>query len=63
MAGMPKVLITGSGAVCAAGASPAAIFATLQSGRSAIGPITLWDTAGWPRTIAGARGSRAGRGG
>ena len=53
MAGVPKILITGSGAICAAGRSPAEIWETLQSGRSAIGPITLWDTSGWPRRNAG----------
>jgi 3-oxoacyl-[acyl-carrier-protein] synthase I len=53
MANSEKILITGSGAICAAGRSPAAIWATLQSGRSAIGPIELWDTTGWPRKFAG----------
>jgi 3-oxoacyl-[acyl-carrier-protein] synthase-1 len=53
MATNAKILITGSGAICAAGRSPAEIWETLQSGRSAIGPIGLWDTAGWPRKVAG----------
>jgi 3-oxoacyl-[acyl-carrier-protein] synthase-1 len=53
MAAAQRIVITGSGAICAAGRSPAEIWETLQSGRSAIGPITLWDTTGWPRTIAG----------
>ncbi len=53
MAGAPRIVITGSGAICAAGRDPAQIWQTLCSGSSAIGPITLWDTSGWPRSIAG----------
>ena len=53
MADTPRIVITGSGAICAAGRDPAQIWQTLQSGQSAIGPITLWDTAGWPRRVAG----------
>src|ERR1700740_1493957 len=48
-----KVLVTGSGAVCAAGMRPAEIFDAVRKRRSAIGPIALWDTAGWPCTVAG----------
>jgi 3-oxoacyl-[acyl-carrier-protein] synthase I len=48
----PKVLITGSGAVCGAGLQPADILAALREGRSAIGPIKQWDTAGWPIAVA-----------
>jgi 3-oxoacyl-[acyl-carrier-protein] synthase I len=48
-----KVLITGSGAVCAAGMSPEDILDTVRAGRSVIGPITQWDTTGWPIRIAG----------
>jgi 3-oxoacyl-[acyl-carrier-protein] synthase-1 len=53
MGGAQRIVITGSGAICAAGRSPAEIWQRLHSGQSAIGPITLWDTAGWARTIAG----------
>jgi 3-oxoacyl-[acyl-carrier-protein] synthase-1 len=53
MAGAARILITGSGAICAAGRSPREIWETLQSGRSAIGPIGLWDTTDWPRRHAG----------
>ncbi len=49
----PRVVITGTGAVCAAGMDPAAILATLCSGKSAIGPIAQWDTTGWPTHLAG----------
>ncbi len=48
----PKVLITGTGAVCASGMHPAEILAALREGRSAIGPIQQWDTTGWPVTMA-----------
>ena len=49
----PRVLITGTGAVCAAGGSPAEILAAARAGRRAIAPIRQWDTAGWPCTTAG----------
>ncbi len=52
MAAKPRVLITGSGAVCGAGNSAASIFSALTEGRSAIAPITQWDTTGWPVTMA-----------
>ncbi|HEY3180451.1 MAG TPA: beta-ketoacyl synthase N-terminal-like domain-containing protein [Casimicrobiaceae bacterium] len=47
-----RTLITGSGAVCGAGNSPAAIFDALCEGRSAIAPIQQWDTTGWPVKVA-----------
>jgi 3-oxoacyl-[acyl-carrier-protein] synthase-1 len=53
MAAAQRIVITGSGAICAAGRSPDEIWQTICSGRSAIGPISLWDTTGWPRTIGG----------
>lgn len=53
MADAQRIVITGSGAICAAGRSPAGIWQQLHSGQSAIGPITLWDTAGWARSVAG----------
>jgi 3-oxoacyl-[acyl-carrier-protein] synthase I len=49
----PRILITGSGAVCAAGMDPQAILAAVLAGRSAIGPIKQWDTTGWPVREAG----------
>ena len=48
----PRVLITGTGAVCASGMTPDAIFGAVREGRSAIGPIKQWDTAGWPVSVA-----------
>ena len=50
--GTPRILITGSGAICGAGQTPDAILAALRQGRSAVGPITQWDPAGWPVGIA-----------
>jgi 3-oxoacyl-(acyl-carrier-protein) synthase len=48
----PRVLITGAGAICASGMTPDPILGALREGRSAIGPIKQWDTAGWPVSIA-----------
>jgi 3-oxoacyl-[acyl-carrier-protein] synthase I len=48
----PRILITGSGAICGAGQTPEAILAALLEGRSAIGPITQWDASTWPVGIA-----------
>jgi 3-oxoacyl-[acyl-carrier-protein] synthase-1 len=48
----PRILITGSGAICGAGHSPDAVLAALLEGRSAIGPITQWDAGTWPVGIA-----------
>ena len=42
------IVVTATGAVCAAGMDPQAILAALLEGRSAIGPIRQWDTTGWP---------------
>lgn len=50
---MTRVVVTGSGAVCAAGMSPHDILGAVVEGRSAIGPVTLWDTSGWPVHNAG----------
>jgi 3-oxoacyl-(acyl-carrier-protein) synthase len=47
-----RVVITGTGAVCAAGRDPVAILETVRSGRSAIGPIQQWDASAWPRGLA-----------
>jgi 3-oxoacyl-(acyl-carrier-protein) synthase len=48
----PRVLITGTGAICASGMTPDAILGAVREGRSAIGPIKQWDTAGWPVSVA-----------
>ena len=47
-----KIVVTGSGAVCGAGASPDEILDAVRAGRSAIAPIRQWDTAGWPCHLA-----------
>ena len=49
----PRVVITGAGAVCAAGMRPADILATVLAGRSALGPIRQWDATHWPTQVAG----------
>jgi len=46
------VLITGSGAICAAGASPAAVVDAALAGRSGIAEVASFDPAGWPRRLA-----------
>jgi 3-oxoacyl-[acyl-carrier-protein] synthase-1 len=48
-----RVVITGTGAVCAAGRDPDAILAAVGAGRSAIAPITQWDASAWPTRVAG----------
>jgi len=47
-----RVLVTGTGAVCGAGMDPDTILSAICAGRSAIAPITQWDTAGWPCRVA-----------
>ncbi len=53
MADRPKIVVTGAGALCAAGKDPAQIWQAVRTGRSALSPIRQWDTTGWPRRIAG----------
>jgi 3-oxoacyl-[acyl-carrier-protein] synthase-1 len=52
MANASKIVVTGTGAVCGAGTSPDDILDAIVAGRSAIGPITQWDTTGWPCRVA-----------
>ena len=47
-----RIVVTGSGAVCAAGMTPEAIHDAVRAGRSAIAPIKHWDTTGWPCRVA-----------
>jgi 3-oxoacyl-[acyl-carrier-protein] synthase-1 len=42
------IVITGTGAVCASGDTPQAIFDAVRSGATAIRPVSGWDTSGWP---------------
>jgi 3-oxoacyl-[acyl-carrier-protein] synthase-1 len=48
-----RVVVVGSGAICAAGKSPEEIWDAVWTGRSAIRPIQQWDTSGWPTSLAG----------
>lgn len=48
----PKVLITGSGAICAAGKTADAILETVSAGKSTIAPIRQWDATQWPTSMA-----------
>lgn len=53
MSSSPRVVITGTGAVCAAGLSVDDIWDALETGRSAIAPISQWDSSRWPARNAG----------
>lgn len=52
MSTLPRIAITGTGAVCGAGLSPQAIFDAVQEGRSSVGPITYWNAEQWPVQVA-----------
>ena len=47
-----RIVITGTGAVCGLGRDADAMLDAIVAGRSAIAPIALWDTTGWPVTQA-----------
>jgi 3-oxoacyl-[acyl-carrier-protein] synthase-1 len=49
----PRIVITGTGAVCAGGKHPDAIFAGVRDGRLSISPIAQWDATQWPTRVAG----------
>jgi 3-oxoacyl-[acyl-carrier-protein] synthase-1 len=49
---MSRIVITGTGAISGAGASPAAMVDAALEGRSAVAEIASFDTAGWPRRLA-----------
>ena len=48
-----RVVVSGSGAICAAGKTPGKIWDAVSTGRSAILPIQQWDASGWPTSLAG----------
>ena len=48
-----RVVVAGSGAICAAGKSPEEIWEAVRTGRSAIRPIQQWDASRWPTSLAG----------
>src|SRR5690242_18124427 len=52
MSDAPRILITGSGAVCGAGLGADAIWDAVVNGRSAVGPLRQWDASRWPVRIA-----------
>ena len=45
---MERIVVTGTGAICGAGKTPADILAAVRSGQSAITPIGQWDASRWP---------------
>ena len=47
MASSPKIVITGTGAVCSAGSTAGSIWEALKAGASALGPVERWDSTGW----------------
>ncbi len=47
-----KIVFTGSGIVCGAGATVNDIWAVLESGETAIGPYSQWQGDNWPVKIA-----------
>ena len=48
-----RIVITGSGAICASGKDPAAILTEIVAGRSGLRPTTQWDATGWPNHTQG----------
>jgi len=48
-----RIVMAGSGAICAAGKSPGEIWDAVCTGRVAIRPIQQWDASGWPTSLAG----------
>lgn len=52
MASTPRIVITGTGAICGAGQTSDEIWEAVSAGRSAIGPIQQWDASHWPTQIA-----------
>jgi 3-oxoacyl-[acyl-carrier-protein] synthase-1 len=48
-----NVVITGMGAVCAAGLEIETIWDAIQAGRDGVAPIQQWDSTGWPAPVAG----------
>src|SRR6187431_1952864 len=49
---MQRIVVTGTGAICGAGKTPAEILAAVRAGRSAIAPIGQWDASRWPVRVA-----------
>jgi len=51
------IAITGTGAICSAGATPEQIYRTLCAGQTAFAPLGQWDSSSWPAPLAGGIGS------
>jgi len=47
------IAITGTGAICSAGATPEQIYGTLCAGKMAFAPLREWDSSSWPAPLAG----------
>ncbi|MDF1858602.1 MAG: beta-ketoacyl-[acyl-carrier-protein] synthase family protein [Verrucomicrobiales bacterium] len=47
-----KIVITGRGIVCGAGATPDDVWSVLESGETAVGPYSQWDGEKWPVQVA-----------
>jgi len=52
MTSSPRTVFTGLGAVCGSGLTLDTIWDAIVSGRSAIAPITQWDSSQWPAPMA-----------
>jgi 3-oxoacyl-[acyl-carrier-protein] synthase I len=48
----PRIVITGSGAICGSGRSPEEVLTALMAGRTSIRPIEQWDASTWASGIA-----------
>jgi 3-oxoacyl-[acyl-carrier-protein] synthase-1 len=51
-----RAIITGTGAICAAGQTPAEILDAVLAGRSALAPIATFDASALPASLAGEAG-------
>ena len=49
---MTRVVITGSGAICGSGRSPAEVVDAALEGRTSVAEIALFDVSAWPRRYA-----------
>lgn len=48
----PRIVFTGSGAICGAGSSVDSIWESICEGRSSVGPIVQWEAEDWAVSIA-----------
>jgi 3-oxoacyl-(acyl-carrier-protein) synthase len=48
----PRIVVTGTGLISAAGRSAEGHLEALRTGRSAIAPVRAWDASGWPVAVA-----------